>query len=86
MSSERARDLALGLASNFKPMIIRIKPERISSYGYAKEGLIQVSADEVGLNPDHPRHPRQRVLLISQAMWVIGGTDGFYQCTGKYRR
>ena len=41
MSREEARELAHRLASEFAPVIIRIKPERMSSYDYAKEGLIQ---------------------------------------------
>ena len=43
MSNQDARNLALDLASQFEPVIIRIKPKRISSYDYAKEGLIQVA-------------------------------------------
>ena len=42
MSSERARELATSLADNFKPVIIHIKPERISSYDYANEGMIKI--------------------------------------------
>ncbi len=36
MSPERAEKMAIGLAKQFEPVIIRIQPERIVSYDYAK--------------------------------------------------
>jgi nitroimidazol reductase NimA-like FMN-containing flavoprotein (pyridoxamine 5'-phosphate oxidase superfamily) len=44
MPSEDARQLAAMLASNFAPVIIRVKPQQVSSYDYAKEGMIQIGA------------------------------------------
>ena len=42
MTSDDARQLATKLASSFVPVIIRIKPTRISSYDYAQDSLIQI--------------------------------------------
>jgi nitroimidazol reductase NimA-like FMN-containing flavoprotein (pyridoxamine 5'-phosphate oxidase superfamily) len=41
MPSENARQTITNLANTFTPVIIRVKPKRISSYDYAKEGMIQ---------------------------------------------
>jgi len=40
MSSEDARGLATTLASSWAPVIIRVKPTRVSSYDYAKDGWL----------------------------------------------
>ncbi len=44
MPSENAREAVEGLASAFTPVVIRIKPQHISSYDYAKEGMIEAAA------------------------------------------
>ncbi len=44
MSPERTYQLATNLASLFKPVIIRVKPKRISSYDYAKEGRLIIKS------------------------------------------
>ena len=36
MAAERAEQMAYGLAEQFEPVIIRIRPEQIVSYDYAK--------------------------------------------------
>jgi nitroimidazol reductase NimA-like FMN-containing flavoprotein (pyridoxamine 5'-phosphate oxidase superfamily) len=41
--AENARNLALGLASSYTPVIIRVKPKRMVSYDYSKPGFIQAS-------------------------------------------
>ena len=46
MPKENARQLTENLASSFKPVIVRIKPNRISSYDYAKDSLIQVGSKD----------------------------------------
>jgi nitroimidazol reductase NimA-like FMN-containing flavoprotein (pyridoxamine 5'-phosphate oxidase superfamily) len=38
---ENAIQMAKNLAGNFTPVIIRVKPKHISSYDYAKDGMIQ---------------------------------------------
>jgi PPOX class probable F420-dependent enzyme len=46
MPTEDAQRLASRMAGNFAPVIIRVRPTRVSSYDYAKDGFIQVrSAD-----------------------------------------
>ena len=40
MPSENARGLAATLAESWPPVIIRVKPERVSSYDYAKDGWL----------------------------------------------
>ncbi len=37
-----AEQMTMQLAGAFKPVIIRVKPRRISSYDYAKDGMIEV--------------------------------------------
>jgi len=46
MPGEHAHQLATDLAGHFAPVIIRIKPTRISSYDYAKDGMIQIGTSE----------------------------------------
>jgi nitroimidazol reductase NimA-like FMN-containing flavoprotein (pyridoxamine 5'-phosphate oxidase superfamily) len=41
MPTENARKFAEDLASNFVPVIIRVKPTHIVSYDYSKQGFIQ---------------------------------------------
>ena len=41
---ENAQQLAAQLAGDFTPVIIRVKPQRVSSYDYAKDGMIEVAA------------------------------------------
>ena len=41
MPSENARQMATNLANTFAPVIIRVKPKRVSSYDYGKDGMIQ---------------------------------------------
>lgn len=43
MPYENAQKLATGLANQYAPVIIRIKPSRIISYDYSKQGFIQAS-------------------------------------------
>jgi PPOX class probable F420-dependent enzyme len=43
MPAENARKLAADLANNYAPVIIRVKPKRIVSYDYSKQGFIQAS-------------------------------------------
>jgi len=43
MPAENAQELATTLASNFEPVVIHIKPTRISSYDYAKDGMIELN-------------------------------------------
>jgi nitroimidazol reductase NimA-like FMN-containing flavoprotein (pyridoxamine 5'-phosphate oxidase superfamily) len=40
MPTENAQQLATGLASTHVPVIIRIKPSRVISYDYSKQGFI----------------------------------------------
>jgi nitroimidazol reductase NimA-like FMN-containing flavoprotein (pyridoxamine 5'-phosphate oxidase superfamily) len=40
MPTENAQQLAMGLANNYDPVIIRVKPKRITSYDYSKPGFI----------------------------------------------
>jgi hypothetical protein len=40
MPSEHARGLAAVLAESWAPVIIRVKPERVTSYDYAKDGWL----------------------------------------------
>lgn len=42
MPREHAQGLASELADHFAPVIIRVRPGRVSSYDYAKEGMIQI--------------------------------------------
>ena len=42
MPTEHAQGLAKTLAANWAPVIIRVKPARITSYDYAKEGWAQL--------------------------------------------
>jgi PPOX class probable F420-dependent enzyme len=44
MPSEDAQELATQMASNFAPVIIRVKPKRVSSYDYAKDGWVQIGS------------------------------------------
>jgi PPOX class probable F420-dependent enzyme len=44
MPPENAREAIKGLASAFTPIVIRVKPQRISSYDYAKEGMIEAGS------------------------------------------
>jgi len=44
MPNENAQQLATMLASHFEPVIIRVKPTRLSSYDYAKDGMIQIGS------------------------------------------
>lgn len=40
MPTENAQQLASGLASNYNPVIIRVKPKHMTSYDYSKPGFI----------------------------------------------
>jgi len=40
MSVEQAAKFAQGLARQYAPIIIRVKPERMASYDYAKHGFV----------------------------------------------
>jgi nitroimidazol reductase NimA-like FMN-containing flavoprotein (pyridoxamine 5'-phosphate oxidase superfamily) len=40
MPTENAQQLATGLANNHVPVIIRVKPSRMISYDYSKQGFI----------------------------------------------
>jgi len=40
MPGENARGLATGLANNYEPVIIRVKPSHVISYDYSKQGFI----------------------------------------------
>jgi len=40
MPTENARGLATGLANNYEPVIIRVKPSHVISYDYSKQGFI----------------------------------------------
>jgi PPOX class probable F420-dependent enzyme len=42
MPSENAQQLAAMMATSFEPVVIRVKPKRMSSYDYGKEGMIQI--------------------------------------------
>lgn len=42
MPREHAQHLTTELAVHFEPVVIRVKPTRISSYDYAKDGMIQI--------------------------------------------
>lgn len=44
MPPENAREAIEGLASAFTPIVIRVKPQRISSYDYAKDGMLEAGA------------------------------------------
>lgn len=39
-SPEAARELAADLANNYAPVVIRVKPKRMTSYDYSKPGFI----------------------------------------------
>jgi PPOX class probable F420-dependent enzyme len=41
MSRETALQRATGLASNFTPVIIRVRPDRVTSWDYSKDGMIE---------------------------------------------
>lgn len=47
MPTEQAQTLATGLANSYAPVIIRVKPTRMTSYDYAKPGFIQASLANV---------------------------------------
>jgi PPOX class probable F420-dependent enzyme len=47
MPSEEAQQWATRLASDFAPVIIRVKPKRVSSYDYAKDGWVQMGSANV---------------------------------------
>jgi PPOX class probable F420-dependent enzyme len=40
MPAENAQQLAMGLANHYDPVIIRVKPKRMTSYDYSKPGFI----------------------------------------------
>jgi PPOX class probable F420-dependent enzyme len=40
MPAENARKFAADLANNYAPVVIRVKPKRITSYDYSKPGFI----------------------------------------------
>ena len=40
MPAEDARDMAADLANRFQSVVIRIKPQKVTSYDYSKPGLI----------------------------------------------
>jgi general stress protein 26 len=40
MPTEDALQFATGMASRFKPVIIRVTPDRVTSWDYSKEGMI----------------------------------------------
>ena len=40
MPTENAQQFATGLANSFVPVIIRVKPSRIVSYDYSKQGFV----------------------------------------------
>ena len=42
MSAEDAQDSASDLASRFQSVVIRIKPQKVTSYDYSKPGLISI--------------------------------------------
>lgn len=46
MSTDDAQQYATRMASNFAPVIIRVKPKRLTSYDYAKDGLIQIGSED----------------------------------------
>jgi len=41
MPAENARKLAADLANSYTPVVIRVKPKRMTSYDYSKPGFIQ---------------------------------------------
>ena len=41
---EDARGLATTLAGNWAPVVIRVRPERVTSYDYAKDGWAQIGS------------------------------------------
>ncbi|MBE3143885.1 MAG: pyridoxamine 5'-phosphate oxidase family protein [Planctomycetes bacterium] len=41
MLAENARKLAADLANSYTPVVIRVKPKRMTSYDYSKPGFIQ---------------------------------------------
>jgi nitroimidazol reductase NimA-like FMN-containing flavoprotein (pyridoxamine 5'-phosphate oxidase superfamily) len=43
MPPENAQKLATGLANNYTPVVIRVKPKRVTSYDYSKHGFVQAS-------------------------------------------
>jgi PPOX class probable F420-dependent enzyme len=43
MPAENAQKLATGLANSYAPVVIRVKPKRMTSYDYSKPGFIQTS-------------------------------------------
>jgi general stress protein 26 len=45
MLAENARKFAADLANTYVPVIIRVKPKRIVSFDYSKQGWLQVSPD-----------------------------------------
>ena len=40
MPAENAQKLATGLANNYTPVVIRVKPKHMTSYDYSKHGFI----------------------------------------------
>jgi hypothetical protein len=49
MDAERAPDLAARLASQWKPVIVRIKPERVITFDYSKGFGLSAGADASSL-------------------------------------
>ena len=47
MPAENATRLATGLANLYAPVIIRVRPDRITSWDYTKEGFIGAALDSV---------------------------------------
>jgi len=47
MPVENATRLATGLANQYSPVIIRVRPDRVTSWDYSKEGFIQSALDSV---------------------------------------
>ena len=41
MPAENARKLATGLANSYAPVVIRVKPKRMTSYDYSKPALFR---------------------------------------------
>ena len=44
MPRENAQQMTMQLAGDFTPIIIRVKPQRVSSYDYAKDGMIELGS------------------------------------------
>ena len=45
MPAEDARKFTVNLANSFAPVVIRVKPKRMTSYDYSKPGFIQAIPD-----------------------------------------